>query len=509
MVAIQDIDLMDTLARKTNSFFSAIVWNFLGQIFPGILMLICIPIVILNLGNDRFGVLSLAWGLFGYLSLLDFGMSKALTHSISTKIGAGRDEDLGVDVSTSTLVMFLLGSGLAILIYSLRGPIATHLFKGSSLDVEEMDSVLLWMAISLPFTLVSIGLKGVIEGFGRFDYANLVRVPLAISTYALPAVASYWSKHLGYGLMCLAISRFLAVILYSYFILRLKVKIKFGSFSKRALRELFSFGGWLAISGVLSPIMYQVDRFFVSAVVGTAAVTYYTAPLELATKLWFVPSAVLSVMFPAMASLKAANPAKASAIFDRSIRLTMLPIVGVIVIFLLFPVEILTRWISLEFALNSKVVFQIICFGILVNCLAQVVFTFIQAWGRPEIPAKFHLVQLPIFIAVFYYSVSYFGIVGAALAWTGRVALDALMLGIYAPKLESWAGTGKAGLFIVAIGALAFGLGETMPLSIRFVITGLFFLGGVAFVARANIFATERHELMGALRWLRSKVISS
>lgn len=66
--------------------------------------------------------------------------------------------------------------------------------------------------------------------------------------------------------------------------------------------------------------------------------------------------------------------------------------------------------------------------GIFLNSAARVPFTLLQAHGRADLTAKLHLIELPIFAALLVAGVHAFGITGAALAWTLRVALDTTLL---------------------------------------------------------------------------------
>jgi O-antigen/teichoic acid export membrane protein len=48
----------------------------------------------------------------------------------------------------------------------------------------------------------------------------------------------------------------------------------------------------------------------------------------------------------------------------------------------------------------------------------------IQAIGRPEVNAKIHLLELPLYLALAWWMISHHGILGAAIAWVGRVTVD-------------------------------------------------------------------------------------
>ncbi len=58
----------------------------IGYIIPIMLTIVIMPFTIKELGNDNFGKLSFIWMLVGYLSFLDMGIGRALTHFISNKI---------------------------------------------------------------------------------------------------------------------------------------------------------------------------------------------------------------------------------------------------------------------------------------------------------------------------------------------------------------------------------------------------------------------------------------
>ena len=66
--------------------------------------------------------------------------------------------------------------------------------------------------------------------------------------------------------------------------------------------------------------------------------------------------------------------------------------------------------------------------GVLLNSLALIPYSLIQGLGRPDVTAKLHLLELPLYIALVWVLVKNLGLPGAALAWTLRMGIDALLL---------------------------------------------------------------------------------
>ena len=63
-----------------------------GEVAPLALGLIAIPILVRELGVDRYGVLTLSYLIIGYLGLFDLGLGTAATQQISDALGAGDTE---------------------------------------------------------------------------------------------------------------------------------------------------------------------------------------------------------------------------------------------------------------------------------------------------------------------------------------------------------------------------------------------------------------------------------
>lgn len=85
-------------------------------------------------------------------------------------------------------------------------------------------------------------------------------------------------------------------------------------------------------------------------------------------------------------------------------------------------------WLGKDFANNSASVLQWLSVGVFINCLAQVVYALIQGRGRPDITAKIHLLELIFYLPFLWWALRYYGIVGAAFAWTLRATIDLILL---------------------------------------------------------------------------------
>ena len=88
----------------------------------------------------------------------------------------------------------------------------------------------------------------------------------------------------------------------------------------------------------------------------------------------------------------------------------------------------LTLWLGEEFAQKSLAVLYVLAIGLFANGLAVIPANALQALGRMKESALITCVEVVLYIPSLYYAVVNFGLRGAALVWSARLALDFIIL---------------------------------------------------------------------------------
>src|SRR5690606_30906099 len=94
---------------------SHIVWNLAGLALPLLVAVVTVPHLIATLGQERFGLVALAWGLIGYAGALDLGIGRALTRMVASLRGESNESQIPDVLETAgriTLLTGLLGGTL-------------------------------------------------------------------------------------------------------------------------------------------------------------------------------------------------------------------------------------------------------------------------------------------------------------------------------------------------------------------------------------------------------------
>ncbi len=196
------------------------------------------------------------------------------------------------------------------------------------------------------------------------------------------------------------------------------------------------------------------------------AVAYYIAPHETITRLLVVPASLTATLFPAFSALEGIKDReKLGILFARSVKYVLVSFGLLALVVALFAKELLQLWLGTDFSAQSTAVLQILVIGALFNSLAQVPSTLLSGGGRPDIPVKIHLLELPFYVALAWAIIPQWGIKGAATAWTLRVIVDAFLMFTFAfrtyrlpARVLNLNETKLTGAALLGLGASIYGL---------------------------------------------------
>src|SRR3712207_3168160 len=100
---------------RGRSMATGVAWNAAGRGLPLLLALLLTPILVGQLGTERWGLFTLALAMVGVFGVFDFGVGQALTRALAERIGAGRAATERAELVGAALALLLGISLLAAL----------------------------------------------------------------------------------------------------------------------------------------------------------------------------------------------------------------------------------------------------------------------------------------------------------------------------------------------------------------------------------------------------------
>lgn len=391
------------------------VWNFAGSAFPILAGLVAVPILIRNLDVERFGILTLAWAIVGYFGVFDLGLGRALTKLAADKVAAGAIEELKDLFWTAFGLMLVLGlaSGIGVVLAS---PWAIKALRVSISLRREAVGAFYILALSLPLIITQAAFRGMLSSLQRFDLLNLIRVPSGALFFLAPLVVLPFSKSLVPVVGVLLIVRLVAwaALMLACFwavegLSRPRLKVRF-------IRQLLNFGGWVTVGEMLNTLMAYAGHLVTGAVLSAAVVSYYSAPYELAGKLLIIPASMAGVLFPAFSHSFTLSPSRSALLLERGGKYILVGLFAPVLVLVTFANGVLGIWLGSVFAVHSVRVLQLLAVGTLIGSTGWLPTALIEAANRPDLIAKLHLAEAPLYLLLLWYLTLRFGVTGAALA---------------------------------------------------------------------------------------------
>ncbi len=398
-----------------NLLTSILAWG-----WPVLLSLVITPLLVRELGADAYGVRGLIISITGYFALLDLGLNAAGTKYLAEYQAKGNKpliiELLGTTLTTFT-VAGLLGGGF---IWALAGWFSNTVFTiPTDLQVQSVwafrlagvgffVSMITWWGSSIP------------TGLQRFDVFNGISVGFGTIT----SLGSLVAVLLGYGLIGVVcanvLSNIIAVIAYVIAARKLLpgILIRF-SFDWEMFKRTTIFGFYMVLFRIFGIIFTQLDRTLIGIWLGTAALTFYLVPHQIASMVHQVNAKMMQIVFPMASEFSAAmDQGKVRRLFLRGTNLSVVAGLGIAVPVVALARPLLQFWLSPEFAEKSTVVLSILAVTYLLMGLTAVTTSVLGGIGYPQLVTIGSATSGISALLSYWLLIKLWGINGAALATT-------------------------------------------------------------------------------------------
>ena len=268
-------------APPRHGFLTNVLWNWIGVAVNIAVTFILSPIIIRNLGMERYGVWVLLFSTMDYMRILDVGFRAAVSNSCA-RLRAREDWD-GVNRTVTTASLYFASVGLLCLVCFIM--LRDHGIRTFNVPValrEEAQILVILIATALTMRFVLAPVSAIIEAFQRFDVRNRAYITgLLCRSFAwLVLVTS------GYGLVEMAWVMLATQVLETTILLT-GIKRMFPAFSVaprflqfNLMGGMFRYGRYSALMSTANLFSLQAPALVIGHLRGPAEVGIFTLPFR-------------------------------------------------------------------------------------------------------------------------------------------------------------------------------------------------------------------------------------
>lgn len=404
--------------------------NFIGRLWVAIVGLVAIPIMVKGLGNELFGMYSLINILFVYLTLFDLGISKGIIKFISESISHRQDVEQRKIFYTVSVTYILLGLIVIVLIYFLTDIIIEKFLTSNSLETEIIRNCISLMSVSVYFLIIRSAFSGILVAHHKFVLLNFINS--FFETFKWLSIIVFIL--LKYSILAVFVIQLIVTISQTLLLagqaLRFLPKVSIKEyFDPKIATQILNYSWPVALSDLIAKFIVHVDKIIFSLYYPVASLTYYVVSFQLASKVWEIPSNILSVFFPKFTQQFALtgkeNIIKRYSQLTKLITISSLPILLALAF---WGKPILRLWVNDDIAHSSYIVLAIFSVGVFLGCLALPAIYLANAIGWVKIPLKVHGLMAITNLVLCLILIPKYGLPGAAWSWSLSHSLEIFLM---------------------------------------------------------------------------------
>lgn len=397
-----------------------VVWNLLGGLWAGVLVVIATPWYVARLGLEGYGIVGVWLVLQGMMALLDVGVGVTVVREFASAPADADGRAYRRNV-LRTLELLYWGAAIALagILFIASDWIGRRWLHVSGIAPHDVVSALRMMALALglqfPVTLYSNGFAGIQEQ-GRMNALQVVGNSLR---YGGGAAVLFWSPHV---LPFFALQAIVAAVqtLLTRLVLHQRLSmpgdpaavVRFA-----LLKPLWIYSAGMAMSSFAAVLMSNADRIVLSALSTTSELGKYSVAFTASGLLQLGIQPFYRAFFPRYSELVASGSREAlEREYFRSCQLMAMIIVPVGVVGCAYAPELIRVWLGAADATVANVL-RWLLFGIMCAGLMWLPAALQQAHGWTQLHASMLGGALVVGLAVMPWSLEAFGTAGATVVW--------------------------------------------------------------------------------------------
>lgn len=412
-----------------------VIANFIGQGWAALMSLAFIPIYIKYLGIEAYGLIGMFAILQSWLTLLDMGMTPALSREMARFTGGARNaqyirnllrsiEFIGISIALLVAVGIWLSSHW----------VATNWLNVKQMPVHIVTQACMVMGFVAALRFIENIYRSSIVGLEKQVILNVINIAIAtlrglgavgVLIWISPSINAFF---IWQGLVSLISIGLLVSVLYQ----TLPETPANGQFSWLAIVDIWHFAAGIMLITLLSFLLMQTDKILLSRLLTLESFGYYTLAALLANSLQLLVGPIDLAFFPRFTEQASRqDQSSVSRTFHLGTQLVTVLVGAAAIELMVFGNNLLVLW-TRDIALAQRLapLLSILSLGTLLNCFMHMPYQLQLAHGWTRLTININLVAVILLVPAIFYVAPKYGAEGVAWVW---VSLNAgyLFFGVH------------------------------------------------------------------------------
>jgi O-antigen/teichoic acid export membrane protein len=446
------------------------------------------PFLLVQLGNQLYGLWVLVGSIVAYGSLLDFGIAGALIKYVAEYRARGGHDQINRLVATAMRIYMTFGMiaiGLALLI----APFFETIFNVPTNQLATARWLVVVMGLGIGISIPCLLTNAILRGMHRFDIVNLISTAGLLLSAALTVIVLLLGGNI-IGLMVVNICVTLLMQVPSIAILRRiapEIRLSWWGADRGMAKQILSFSWSLFAVDLATRLQTKTDEIVIGIMLPLGVLTPYALARKLSETAQLLTEQFLKLLLPFASELHAQKEEiRLRQLYLTSTRLSLVLFVPIGLILAILAGPILTAWVGAQYAVYAPLVAILTCASFIITSQLPAV-SILQGMARHRLLAwtsmSSGIANLVLSVAL----AQRIGVVGVALGTLIPVAIECLL--IILPYALHVIGVGLAPFFKVVI----------LPVLLPALPMAAMLSAGRAVLGQESLFSLAS---LGALAWL-------
>lgn len=417
--------------RNNSQLKAGVVLNYVTIFLNLVIGLVYTPYLLRMLGQEEYGLYSLAASVIAYLTVLDLGFGNAIVRYTSKFIAEGKKR-AAEEMYGMFWVMYLIVGVVAMAAGGLLAVNADTVFGANMSDYEvgRMRIILWIMTFNLAFSFPMSIWESILMAHERFVFIRVVKILRTLLNPLVMLVLLFF----GYKALALVVVttvfNVLSLVANCWYCLAgLKVKLRFARPEPGFLKEVGLYSFWIFLGVLMDRIYWSTGQFVLGVVSGTVAVAVYAVAIKLQSMYMMFSTAISSVFLPKVTKMVAVgdNRKEISDLFIRTGRLQYLIMALLLSGFVVFGRQFIALWAGKGYG-DAYVIALLFLVPLTVPLIQNLGITILQARNQMKFRSVVYICIAILSLVLAIVLGREYGGIGCAAATSGALVLGQIVV---------------------------------------------------------------------------------